>query len=77
MSQAESHTNWKSLYRIGGAAALIAAGLEIAAVLIGVISSYTSGRHRAPSSAGSRSFSTIGSLDSSTLVSWTLLLCLF
>jgi hypothetical protein len=43
MSQAESHTNWKSLYRVGGAAALIAAALEIAAALIGVISSYTSG----------------------------------
>jgi hypothetical protein len=43
MSQAESHTNWKSLYQVGGAAALIAAALEIAAALIGVISSYTSG----------------------------------
>jgi hypothetical protein len=43
MSQAESHINWKSLYRVGGAAALIAAALEIAAALIGVISSYTSG----------------------------------
>ncbi len=37
MSQAESHTNWKILYRVGGTAALIAAAL------IGVISSYTSG----------------------------------
>ena len=27
MSQTESHTNWKSLYRVGGAAALIAGGL--------------------------------------------------
>ena len=43
MSQAESHPNWKSLYRVGGAAALLAAGLEIAAALIGVISSYTWG----------------------------------
>ena len=44
----ESHaetpwSDWKPLYRVGGAAALIAAGLEIAAALIGVISSYTSG----------------------------------
>ena len=43
MSQAESHPNWKGLYRVGGAAALIAAGFEIVAALIGVISSYTSG----------------------------------
>ena len=43
MSQAESHANWKTLYRVGGAAALIAAGLEIVAALIGIISSYTSG----------------------------------
>jgi hypothetical protein len=34
MSQAEFETNWKSLYRVGGTAALIAAGLEIAAALI-------------------------------------------
>jgi len=34
MLQAESYTNWKSLYRVGGAAALIEAGLEIAATLI-------------------------------------------
>jgi hypothetical protein len=36
-------SRWKGLYRVGGAAALIAAGLEIAAALISVISSYTSG----------------------------------
>jgi hypothetical protein len=34
MLRAESHTNWMSLYRVGGAAALLAAGLEIAVVLI-------------------------------------------
>lgn len=44
----EPHTTiadsaWKPLFRVGGAAALIAAGLEIAAALIAVISSYTSG----------------------------------
>lgn len=43
MSQAESPTNWKGLYHVGGAAALLAAGLEIVAALIGVISSYTLG----------------------------------
>jgi hypothetical protein len=43
MSQAESDANWKSLYRVGGAAALIAAGLEMAAALIGIISSSSSG----------------------------------
>jgi hypothetical protein len=43
MSQAEFHSNWKSLYRVGGAAALLAAGLEIANALIGVISSFISG----------------------------------
>jgi hypothetical protein len=43
MSKAESQANWKRLYQVGGAAALLAAGLEIAAALIGVISSSTSG----------------------------------
>jgi len=43
MSQAESHANWKTLYRVGGTGALIAAGLEIAAALISVISSSSSG----------------------------------
>jgi hypothetical protein len=43
MSKAESQANWKGLYQVGGAAALLAAGLEIAAALIGVISSSTSG----------------------------------
>jgi len=41
VESADSH--WKSLYRVGGAAALIAAGLEIANALISVISSYISG----------------------------------
>jgi len=43
MSRAESQSNWKSLYQAGGAAAILAAGLEIVAALIEVISSYTSG----------------------------------
>jgi hypothetical protein len=43
MSQAESHPNWKSLCRVGGAAALFAAGFEMANALISVISPYTSG----------------------------------
>ena len=43
MSQAESHPTWKSLYRVGGAVALLAVGLEIANALIAVISSSTSG----------------------------------
>ena len=43
MSQAESHPNWKGLFRVGGAAALLAAGLESTAALIGIISSFTSG----------------------------------
>ena len=34
---------WKSLYRVGGTAALIAAGLEIAAVLVSVVFFSTSG----------------------------------
>jgi hypothetical protein len=34
---------WRPLYRVGGAAALIAAGLEMAAALIGIISSSSSG----------------------------------
>ena len=41
MSQAESQTTWKELYQAGGATAILAAGLEIAAALIGIISSYT------------------------------------
>ena len=68
---------WRPLYRVGGAAALIAAGLEIAAALIGIISSSSSVRHRALSSTTSRSFSIIGSLDSSILVSSILLHWLF
>jgi hypothetical protein len=38
MSQAAFNTNWKSLYRVGGTAVLIAAGLEVAAALIVAIS---------------------------------------
>ncbi len=34
MSQAESHTNWKPLYRIGGVAALIIAGLTVIQAII-------------------------------------------
>jgi hypothetical protein len=44
MSSGESHPTWKRLYRVGGGAALIAAGLELAAALISVISSSTLGQ---------------------------------
>jgi len=37
MSQAESHPNWKRLYRVGGGAALLAVGFEVANALISVI----------------------------------------
>jgi len=70
MAQAESHTNYKSLYRVGGSGCPACSGALNGRRAHRVISSYTSG---SPPGTCVGFFSTIGSLDSSTLVFLTLL----